>query len=218
MSKTFIAMVGEWEEEFTLHTDVACRSSKFFQTALDRDWKESQTNTVVLHDVKAAHFESYLQWLSTNDHSFLEEYDLVELAKLYILGDFLDDSDFRVAMLRSLAKRAIERNTRPRRKAVESIWDQTPENSPLRKMILERWATLPIESLAERFAEAGKSFPMNSIVDCLRRIGELTTVPKEGVTGEDRRRLLQFRRDTIIGELLGGQQSIVLEDDGLAEV
>ena len=172
----------------------------------------------MLHDVKAAHFESYLQWLSTNDHSFLEEYDLVELAKLYILGDFLDDSDFRVAMLRSLAKRAIERNTRPRRKAVESIWDQTPENSPLRKMILEMWATLPIESLAERFAEAGKSFPMNSIVDCLRRIGELTTVPKEGVTGEDRRRLLQFRRDTIIGELLGGQQSIVLEDDGLAEV
>ena len=75
-----------------------------------------------------------------------------------------------------------------------------------------------MEYVAEEFAEAGEAISREFMADCLRRIGELKAVPKEGITGEDHRRALQSRRDEIIGELLGGQQPIVIEDDGLAEV
>lgn len=218
MSKTFTAVVGGGRREFTLYTDIASRSSKFFHAALRRDWKEAHQNTVVLHEVTVTRFESYLQWLNTNDHSFLGECVIAELAQLYTLGDFLDDLGFRVAMLGLIAKRAMNENVHPRCGVVSHIWDQTTKSSPLRKMILEILATLPMEYVAEEFAEAGEAISREFMADCLRRIGELKAVPKEGITGEDHRRALQSRRDEIIGELLGGQQPIVIEDDGLAEV
>jgi hypothetical protein len=86
MSKTFIAIVGKEEKKkkaFTLYTDVATHSSKFFQAALSIDPPESQHDSVTLTEVSAVEFDYYLQWLSTHDRSFLSDINSSQLAKLY---------------------------------------------------------------------------------------------------------------------------------------
>ena len=169
MSKTFIAVVGEKQKEFTLYTEVACRSSKFFQAALSKGWKESLQNRVILRGVTTTHFQDYLQWLSTNDPSYLEVIPMGRAARLYIVGDYLDDSDFRIAMLKAFVRDAIDSNSYPADDIVKRVWEHTPEGSPLRKIILEIWITASIKILAKRFAESDKNVPKAFIVECLRR-------------------------------------------------
>lgn len=110
MSKTFITVVGEEQQEFTLHTDVACRSSKFFQAALSKGWKESLQNRVMLREITTIDFQGYLQGSSSNDPSHLEAISMGRTISLYILGHFLDDSTLRVAMLKTFARDAIDNN------------------------------------------------------------------------------------------------------------
>ena len=201
MRKTFVAVVGEDKTEFTLYTNVASRSSKFFQAALGKVWQESLQNRVTLKDVKAIEFETYLQWLSTNDHSFLADSDLHELAGLYILGDFLDDLAFRVEMLNWFTSRAINENICPHPLTLTLIWEQTPDTSPLRKMSIEAWITRYIECLAREFAKTDRDIPREFIVGCLRRIGETQARVRECIVGEARRKFLEARRDEVLNEL-----------------
>lgn len=203
MSKTFIAVIGEEKKEFTLYTDIATRSSKFFEAALSKSWQESVQNCVTLKDFKVVEFESYLRWLSTCDRSFLVDFDLCDIAGLYILGDFLDDSAFRMNMLRRFASRSIDQNVYPNVETVTLTWEQTPENSPLRKMSVEMWITSSIEELAKEFARPDQDFPKAFIVDCLHRIGQ-TTKPraKETLVGEKRKQALESRRDELLKELV----------------
>lgn len=201
MSKTFVAAVGEDQKEFTLHTNVASRSSRFFRAAMNNDWRESQQNRVTLREIEASDFQQYLQWLSTHDRSALDDATFHQLAKLYILGDFLDDSAFRVDMLKRFTSRAITANAYPDLTIVTPVWEQTPERSPLREVIVKTWITSSIERLAEQFASADQDATKAFVADCLRRISNIKARTKESVTGESRRRVLEYRRDEVLKEL-----------------
>lgn len=198
MSKTFIATVGEEKKEFMLHTDVASCSSTFFRAAMNNHWKESKQNRITLVEIEVSEFEHYSQWLSTHDHSYLSDMTFQQLAKLYILGDFLDDSAFRVDMLLRFTLRAVTQNAYPDLDIIIAVWEQTPEHSPLRKMVVETWVTSSIERLAEQFARAEQDAPKAFVADCLRRISEMTVRVKGSVTGESLRRTLESRRDEVL--------------------
>lgn len=202
MSKTFIAVVGEEGKEFMLHTDVASRSSKFFAAATNRDWRESRQNRVNLVELEVKEFEQYLQWLSTHDHSFLDGIHFTQLARLYILGDFLDDSAFRVFILNIFVKQAVEDNVYPAHTTVILTCEQTPESSPLRKIIVEIWNTASIKSLANRLTSTEKDVPKEFIADCLHRIGDTQARANESILGYSRRRAIESRRDELLMEIL----------------
>lgn len=201
MSKAFVAVVGENQKEFMLHTNVASRSSGFFRAAMNNDWRESQQNRVTLGEIEASEFERYLQWLSTHDHSFLDGISFRRLAKLYILGDFLDDSAFRTEMLKRFTSKAITTNTYPELDIITLVWDQTPEHSPLRKLIVETWTTSSIQRLAKQFANQDHEVPKAFVVDCLYRISETMPRAKESILGDSRRRVLESCRDEVLKEL-----------------
>lgn len=201
MSKTFVAVVGENQKEFMLHTNVASRSSGFFRAAMNNDWRESQQNRVTLGEIEASEFERYLQWLSTHDHSFLDGISFRRLAKLYILGDFLDDSAFRMDMLKRFTSKAITTNTYPDLGVIILVWEQTPEHSPLRKLIVETWITSSIKRLAEMFANADQDAPKAFIVDCLHRISETMLGGNESIKGDSRMRVLESCRDKVLKEI-----------------
>lgn len=202
MSKTFVAIVGKKGKEFVLHTDVASRSSEFFRAAMNNDWKESQQKRVTLKELDAAHFEVYLQWLSTHDRSFLEDFTLRRLAELYVMGDFLVDSAFRVDTLTRFTSKAIDRHFHPSLDTVTFIWEHTPENCPLRQMTVEMYVTLSIALLAEKFGRDDESAPRAFIVDCLRRIGETNARAKVNLFRDERKRVLESRRDEVLKELV----------------
>lgn len=197
MGTTFVAVIGKQKKGFTLHQSVATRSSKFFKAAMSRDWKGTQQKRVTLEEVKVSEFGSYLQGLSTNDHSFLEELHMYDLARLYILGDFLDDSAFRTVMLKSLVQKAIHDNTYPDATIVAFVWDHTPETSPLRKIVVEMWTTLSVSDLGNRFAEPDISKVF--IVDCVQHLAKKQD-HMANIVGEQRKRVLEACRDELIKE------------------
>jgi hypothetical protein len=170
MTKTFTACVGQTKKEFTLYTEIATRSSKFFQAALrrdwkGRDWKESRENRVTLAEVHPGVFEGYLQWLNTGTitSSFpIDKPSAFELVELYILGDFLDDAAFRNAVLDDLTSSAFE--MWPGICSVSLVWENTPGDSPLRKLILEIWAKKPIGLIVEKLVNGVEEYPPAFVV------------------------------------------------------
>lgn len=204
MKKTFIAVVGEENEEFTLHTDIASRSSKFLQAALDKDPEEPQQKHVAIKEVEAKHFELYLQWLYTSDHSFLAELSMRNMATLYILGDFLDDTAFRVALLHDFTKYAIDKNVYPDLTTVTRTWEKTPRDSLLRKMIVEMWVTPSLELLVKQSADVEEDISKAFVMDCLRRTSEEQALVRPMVLGlgDERTRALDARKREVLKELM----------------
>lgn len=90
----------------------------------------------MLRDVTAIALESYLQWLNTIDPSHLAVILMVEAFKLHILGGFQDDSAFRIAMFKCFSREAIDNNQYPGDARVTHVWEQTPESSTLRRMVV----------------------------------------------------------------------------------
>lgn len=140
MAESFTVCVGEEAEEFVVIQSIATRSSKFFQAAMSRDWKEAREKRVMLPDTKVEVFEGYLQWLYTGQITITNpDTDYLELVTLYIIGDFLDDVAFRNATLEGMISFFDEGTgvSLPGAKATQLAWDKTPSNSPLRQLIRE---------------------------------------------------------------------------------
>jgi hypothetical protein len=141
MAENFIVCVGQEAQDFVVIQSIATRSSKFFQAAMSRDWKEALEKRVMLPETEVRVFEGYLQWLYTGDiavahGSFHEE------VEFYILGDFLHDIKFRNTVLESLIARCHEETLVPSAPLVQFAWDNTPSDSLLRQTILELWSTV----------------------------------------------------------------------------
>lgn len=143
MSETFIAVVGTKKKEFTLYTSIAMRSSKFFEAAMSRDWKECKEKRITLAEVQVSVFEGYLQWLNTGDITFTGPPNGTSLARFYILADFLDDASFRNAILDELLKQACAPHIIPSAIAITLVWEQTPLVCPLRELHLATMAEPP---------------------------------------------------------------------------
>jgi hypothetical protein len=142
MAENFTVCVGKEVKEFVVIKSIATRSSKFFQAAMSRDWKEALEKRVMLPETEVRVFEGYLQWLYTGDLT-LSQNDLYEEIELYILGDFLDDAKFRNSLLDSLMSGFHDENFVPTALVVQLAWDKTPSDSWLRQAILELWSTVP---------------------------------------------------------------------------
>jgi len=159
MTKTFTASIGTTKKEFTIYTEIATRSSKFFQAALNRNWKEKKDNRIVLAEVHPDVFEGYLQWLNTGviTSSFpISKPTMFDLAELYILGDFLDDASFRNAVLDDLMTSAYD--MWPGICSVNLAWSNTPKDSPLRALILEVWVKKPMALVVEKLVREADEY------------------------------------------------------------
>lgn len=105
-------------------------------------------------------FEGFLQWLNTGviTSSFpIGMPSTLFLAELYILGDFLDDLDFRNAVLDDITTFAYE--MWPGLCCVQPVWANTPKDSPLRELILEIWAEKPTWMSVERLLSQADEYP-----------------------------------------------------------
>lgn len=113
-------------------------------------WKEGQEGRIPLPNDNSDAFALYIQWLyrdrifSSQDMSDTEgnreEVDL--LIEAFVLGEKLQDQDFKDAIIDSLIH-AVDtpdgQDTRwyPRSAAIDRAYGGTPENSPLRKLLVD---------------------------------------------------------------------------------
>jgi hypothetical protein len=162
--------------------------------AMGRDWKESKENRVVLPDVQDGLFETYLQWMNTATIAARSPSCMLYFTRLYMLGNFLDDTGFRDAVLDDIANAAYE--MRPCLSTVKVVWDNKPGSSPLKELMLEIWAKWPtwmaVEDLRRHADECLSDFVADYIEHMLLtgRIGTTPSCCKHKFIKE----LQEFRR------------------------
>jgi hypothetical protein len=103
-------------------------------------------------------FEGYLRWLYTGVviSSFpIDKPSAFDLAEFSILGDFLDETVFRNAVLDAITGFAYEMWSGIC--SVNLVWENKPGVSPLRKSILEIWAEKPMSLIVEKLVNGGMS-------------------------------------------------------------
>ena len=152
MTERFIVAVGKKAKEIPVITSIAVRSSKFFQAALEHDWKKAHEKRVSLPETRVEAFEGYLQWLYTGQITFTSpdpkpdpqpDTDLhwfIQSVYLFALGDYLDDLKFRQAVLDYIATKFLEKKSPPGPGIIRLAWDSTPPDSLLRQLFLDLWS------------------------------------------------------------------------------
>lgn len=148
-------LVGEEEKRFTVHEDIICQKSEFFQDACSQLSREGQEVIVRLPDIRAPYmFPVYMNWTYTNDMtidklaSLLDEcYVGKELVELYLLGDVLKDVKLRNKVLRLLYMHFREYNTTLTAEQCHIVWEHTTSDSSIRKMLVDHIATVMAPAL-----------------------------------------------------------------------
>jgi hypothetical protein len=143
-------LVGPDQSEHAVHAALLCEKSPYFAAATKQHWKEGQEGRVPLSTDDPAAFGLYVQWIYRNRiFSFqdagdtggnLEEVKL--LVEAFVLGEKLQDQDFRDAVLDSLIH-AVDtpdgQDVRwyPTATTIDRAYKGTPEGSPLRKLLVD---------------------------------------------------------------------------------
>lgn len=144
MTESFTVSVGKPAKEFTIVKSIATRSSKYFQAALEKCWKEGHKNRVELSEHCADAFEGYLQWLYTKEITLAGGRKVsYEECQLYILGDYLGDQSFCNAVIDHAVSRWIDHKFVMCTHATKLVWSSTPEGSPLRTLVFEMLSNYP---------------------------------------------------------------------------
>jgi hypothetical protein len=107
-TKTIKVLIGPEEQIFIIHTDIVCAKSRFLKAACSDRWKEGQEECVRLPDVKPETCQCYVDWVYGG--IFVAEGpgdSAVNMsARLYVLGDTLDDVKLRITALKALTSYA----------------------------------------------------------------------------------------------------------------
>ncbi|KAK4930596.1 hypothetical protein LTR49_003010 [Elasticomyces elasticus] len=168
----FTILAGVEESPFIIHKDRLCQSSDFLTAACSRDWKEGKEKTIRLHTIESTTFELYIEWVYCKEvhlakilpaarvngygpHTLEGRAEEVrQLVKLYIAGDKLLDERVKNTVMDELSVRS---DAWPKRSlcippdAISSVWESSPDSSPLRKMMLNSFASTHDVSSIESF-------------------------------------------------------------------
>jgi hypothetical protein len=131
-SQPVIVYVGEARKPFYVHERLLRSYSGFFDTALKKEWKESDDRAINLPDADHKTFTIWVKWVYTGRLFLKKEDDLVTCeggdtgdvtdkkwldvdneewlrwGKAYLLGDYLQDTDFKDAVIDSMIAGLLE--------------------------------------------------------------------------------------------------------------
>ena len=124
-----------------------CAKSKFFKAVCSEHWVEGKEKKVRLPEVDPSVFQGYLSWVYSTSLSIVgittDEFDklsgtqiqaIAQYFELYLLGDVLNDISLRNTVLQTIV---LDTRGAPNPKTVVRMWEKTPFNSPLRRMLVD---------------------------------------------------------------------------------
>lgn len=188
--------VGKESEarEYTVHTSWITLSSGFFQKAMSKNWKEAQEKSLTLPEHEPDTFERYLHWVYSKNVvldkapcpcspkcaiSFKADYPgcskrhSLTLAKMYLLGDYLDDRRFCNTVIDLMKHVWDESADFLPSGTTQYIWQTAPSDSPLRHLALEIWKTdLKCLSTGSELEKVPTSFLVELLVSIGNRFAE----------------------------------------------
>lgn len=135
-----------------MHKDLICYKSPYFSLAVKDHWKEGREGRVPLPDDDPAAFALYIQWIyrgricSSQDMGETEgnREEMNLLIEAFVLGEKLQDRDFRDAVIDSLIQAvdtpdAQNKKWYPPPATVDRAYRATPESSPLRRLLVDMY-------------------------------------------------------------------------------
>ncbi|KAL6824003.1 hypothetical protein V8C40DRAFT_247034 [Trichoderma camerunense] len=134
---------------FSVHEHLICATSDYFKTAMKGHWETSTSGSITLKEEDPEVFEIYMHWLYfetlpvQNDNPGLEgNTEYIQLAKSYALGELLQDTNFKDAVLDGILLKCRSNATDgqswfPVGPAIRHIYDGTPESSPARRLLVD---------------------------------------------------------------------------------
>lgn len=145
-------LVGPDEQLFLIHEDLICAKSNFFAAACSdsKRWVEGKEKQVRLPEVNPSVFQSYLSWVYSTSLNITElttdqidqdqlpdtrNRNVAKHLELYFLGDVLDDVRLRNKVMQILV---LDTDNAPCLQTIARVWEKTPEDSPVRRMIVDR--------------------------------------------------------------------------------
>jgi hypothetical protein len=207
LSEVITICIGAEKKEYFVHQDIASKSSKYVKAALSRQWEESRTLQIQLPEVDSRPFEGYSHWLYTNAILLTtnDPFPMYELVELYILGDYLDDSAFRSAVLEHMLCIRFEQGMMPCGASVALARARTASTSPLCKVLTELVLSRPLSYTADSFRNDDE-YPRDFIIDVVWHFAQdqsligTSTSPSTGRSREAVKKIC--RRYIDEGELL----------------
>lgn len=147
--------------DFLVYEDIFRQQSPFFEAALGRDFKEAHDRVVKLPEHTPEAFEIYLRWVYSSRIVVPNEADDNEseaskamvslLCRSYVLGDILQDVDFKDALVDAFIQKTSSSGYLPTEEA-KYVYGNTIEGAPLHRV----FATLSAEECVG-FTEGNKS-------------------------------------------------------------
>jgi hypothetical protein len=167
-------LVGPSEQLFFVHKHIICTKSRFFTAACSEHWIGGKEKVRLPH-VNASLFQCYLTWayggqVDVTGFTDVDLEDLLggeallvaKLIELYILGDVLDDLHLRNRVIRILV---LETTSLPRPSSLKRVWENTPDSSPIRRMLVRRATLLTTRpSLTKQLTSCPEGFVQHSLL------------------------------------------------------
>ena len=181
---TIIAVsVGQDEHRFAVHKDVVCAKSQFFHAACSARWSKGGERVVRLPDVEPREFQMYVDWSYTSKLVVEDDESISDrgmgLARIYLLGDVLDDVKLRNEAARLLSAVVIKHGDLPPR-LVRLIWENTPTSSLLRKWIVDTTVLLMDRAyFAQIAAHYPAEFMLEIATNAMRRLPQIARQQRE---------------------------------------
>ncbi|KAI9903639.1 hypothetical protein N3K66_000168 [Trichothecium roseum] len=148
-----VVVGGDDPTTFSVHESVICEASDYFRMAFNGPWIEAEERKMVLRGVEASIFNLYLNFLYRGEMTLqrqdpMDSGDMfVKLAKLYVLGDMIQDAKVKGAALDTMAKnvdcrtvvhdRALVPALKASGPVVRIIYENTVETSAARRLLLD---------------------------------------------------------------------------------
>jgi len=146
-------IVGPEKHELLVHANYIVRSSKFFKTALKKEWREGQTRTISLPTDEYETVTDYMRFIYSDKLPGPQPEDLMEafnvhfaakrfvpLAKLYVLGHRMMDDAVKKAVVRELhhiSTKCLCGSCFPDFETVNIIYSGTMEGDPIRSLLID---------------------------------------------------------------------------------
>lgn len=155
--------VGKDKVSFFVHESVLCKSSKFFDAALKKEWEEGQRRIIHLPDDDPDEVYAYIRWLYWKK-LFVKTTDdegkpvLLPVVRLYVLGERLLDDSFQDCVLNSSQAR-----NRTRMRAGQDFRTSTEFMTarPPRAQLGDGWWTVGFISLAPSSSNPAESLHLS---------------------------------------------------------
>jgi hypothetical protein len=187
--------VGTENEDYHVHEALLRNNSGFFNKALKKEWSEGQDRVVEMPETKNEAFSIWAKWLYTG-HIFISkpgsidverrslnelfDHEFIRWRHVYALGDFLQDADFKDALVDAMIEIMLDKEHWPNDLGLW-IYEASIVGSKHRRLAVDIFVHCWSRDLFGHKKDHPKEFLVDVLVEIAKDLAK--GIKKKGVVG-----------------------------------